>query len=426
MNDLDELYRKRLPALKRARQQLRKILKEVVGRIEDKDLVRAAYDTDRTKGLGSLKRKAESHGWTSAEAMMSCNDLVGARVVCNNIEDVHRFAALVQEVLPSDLGQIEVIDHIKNPSAQGYRALHLNFRLNVAEEIIAFDLVPCEIQIRSRLQDAWAELAHTDIYKQEGLSDDLRGQMAQLARMLSAADDIASEIRARVQQVVKPPTQRPDLRRVTPAGLAFVFKEVFGRAPPDYAVAQAINICGELGIRSLNGLPPVLQRTDFREALDRTYRKAMPIGIDPELALRASLHALAKGDRSAVEYVRREAQEQFDEADRYARSEMLSDLPDSVDDLIQELKDPRGDTDDVEHWAQALGAANRCASCGATVVNAFSFAEAAVDHYEASEDDADDVFREIETALYRSGIDTGRDGYPGHCTHCAGGFSRED
>jgi hypothetical protein len=106
--------------------------------------------------------------------------------------------------------------------------------------------VPCEVQIRSRLQDAWAELSHDDIYKQTDLAEDLRARAKDLAEVLSAADKIASDIRVRVRRVTVPPEHFPNLDHVSEVGLAFVFKDVFGRSPPDYVIRQGLNLCQKL------------------------------------------------------------------------------------------------------------------------------------------------------------------------------------
>ena len=125
MRDLTKVYEQRGPALQRARRRLQSILVGVVASIKDKTLVRAEVTSLRVKGLSSLKRKAVEKGWKAEEALSACSDLIGGRVVCNNIEDVYRFAELLKEQLPSAWGEFEIQDHIKNPNAGGYRALML-------------------------------------------------------------------------------------------------------------------------------------------------------------------------------------------------------------------------------------------------------------------------------------------------------------
>lgn len=406
MGELSDAYKQRWPVLQRARQILESILKDVVAAIEDKTLVRADVRSVRIKDLPSLERKSQENGWKAAEALSRCGDLIGGRVVCNNIEDVYRFAELLKERLPSPFGEFEVQDYIKNPIDGGYRALHVNFRLDVGEHPFKPDLVPCEVQIRSSLQDAWAELSHDDIYKQPDLPEDLRARANDLAEVLAAADKIASDIRLRVRQETIPPVQRPDLARVSQDGLAFIFKDVFGRSPPDYVVRRGLNLCRDLGIVSLEQLPEVLGRGEFRDKVAEAYRSIMGVSIGVEDVFLASLYALAKGDSRAIAQVRRNARREWREIEQFARREMLASLPPTIEELIARLEDTSAEAD-VEGWAEALGATGECGICGTMIIDPFSFAEAAVQHYEISGDDADDAHERIETAIRASGVEIG-------------------
>lgn len=251
MSEFDEIYKRKRPALARAEAQLRSLLEAVVGQIEDRKLVRAEFDDVRSKCLSELKSKARKFEWSAEDAFIRCSDLVGGRVVCNNVEDVYRFEELVKECLPADSGQIERQDYIDRPKRHGYRALHLNFRLNVARTF-GPELIPCEIQIRSRLQHAWAELSHGDIYKQKDLPLDLLDRVKDLSDVLAQADSTASSIRARVQRIMTPPDAQPKLDHISADGLAHIFKDAFGTAPADYGITGTIDLCDELGIDSLN------------------------------------------------------------------------------------------------------------------------------------------------------------------------------
>lgn len=423
MSAFDEAYERRRPALERAVRQLKLLLRDVVGRIEDRRLVRAEFDDVRPKGLSSLKRKARRAGWSPDDALSQCPDLVAGRVVCTNVEDVYRFEALLRECLPIESGSPERQDYIDHPK-QGYRALHLNFRLNAGQ---GFEhvMIPCEVQIRSRFQDAWAKIVHADIYKQDNLPPDLRDRAEDLSRLLAVAEEIAGDIRARARQLTEPPEEQPRFDRVSPEGLAYIFKDVFGRAPPDYAVTMCLNMCDDLGIGVLEGLPEILKRQDFRDRLGEAYNGLLPVPIDSETIMLAALHALAGDDRAAVRYARAQAQRQFDEIDNFARREMLSAFPATVGELIAELDDPQGETD-VVFLAEALGATNDCPYCGATVVDAYGFVEDAMHHYELSGDEADQAYERIEQAIYSSGVDTGGLGDSAACSHCAAQLSKDD
>jgi ppGpp synthetase/RelA/SpoT-type nucleotidyltranferase len=406
MASLKDTYDGRMPALERGRRRLVSILAGVVAAIEDRTLVRAEVRSVRIKGLSSVARKAAAKGWKPEEALSACSDLIGGRVVCNNVEDVYRFAELLKERLPNAPEEFEVQDHIKKPIKGGYRALHVNFRLDIGSNPFARDQLPCEVQIRSRLQDAWAELSHDDIYKQPELPDDLRARANDLSEILASADRIASDIRARVTEERVPPEQRPNLRRVSPEGLTFLFKETFGRSPPDYVIRRALNVSNELGINSLEGLPAILGREEFRKKIADAYQAIMPTSIGPEGILLAALYALARGDARAISKVRRDARSEWREIDQFARREALADLPANIDELMEQLEGAGGAAG-VESWAETLGATHDCAICGTTIVESFAFAEAILHHYGVADERGDDLHQRIETAILQSTTETG-------------------
>ena len=424
MTTLKEAYERRMPGLEHACRRLRSILFEVVAAIEDKTLVRAEVRSVRLKDYPSIARKAAAKRWTAKEALLACSDLIGGRVVCNNVEDVYRFAELLKERLPGGPGEFEIQDHIKNPNKGGYRALHVNFMLDIGSDPFHRNPVPCEVQVRSRLQDAWAELSHDDIYKQPDLPEDLRARAKDLSEILAAADKIASDIRARVKQETIPPDQRPNLRHVSKEGLAFLFGETFGRSAPDYVIRRALNLCGELGIESLEALPGILGHGEFRKKLAGAYQAIMPVSIGAEEIFLAAVFAVARGEGGAVARLRRDARREWREIDQIGRREMLSILPGTVDELLEELESPGAEAD-IEGWAGALDATNTCGICGTMIVDPFAFAEAALKHYDAADKDGT-LHERIETAVRRSSAETGGWGDGSLCAYHNEQMAKDD
>lgn len=400
-DELRDRYENGVASLRRAEARLRSILAEIVTSIEDRKLVRAELTGVRVKTLESIRRKATVHRWPAATAITRCADLIGARVVCNNVEDVYRFVELLKERLQLD--QFEVQDQIKAPNSGGYRALHINFWLDVGDHPFQVERLPCEVQIRSRLQDAWAVLSHDDIYKQEDLPDDLRARFKDLAEMLSAADRISSDIRVRVRQEATPPAERPSFDTVTEAGLSFIFSETFGRSARDFLLRQADSVVAELDIGSLRGLSQLLMDDGFRAKVEAAYRSSMPLGPSAEETFLAGLRALKVGPEQAVEHVRRDARDEWNEIDEVGRRESLSSLPSTIDDLLDDFEalDAEGD---ISAFADAFGVVHGCAICGTGVVDAEAFAETAMKHYDVEDDD---IRERIEAAISNSGVDTG-------------------
>jgi putative GTP pyrophosphokinase len=401
----DELrgeYFQRLPALRLAKRKLKVLLDGTARAIEDRALVRAEVQSIRIKCLSSIRKKAARNNWKGQNVLTKFGDLIGGRVVCNNVEDVYRFTELLKEQLP--VTWYEVQDHIKAPGDDGYRAVHVNFGLGVGRHPFTPDLVTCEVQMRTRLQDAWAVLTHRDIYKNASLPADLRGRAADLAEVLAATDKIATAIRRRVAREA-PVRAHPDLSRVSADGLAFVFREVFGRSPPDYVVRQGSNLSDELGLASLTRLSEKLSGDEFRNKVIEAYRSI--IGVPPrnEDVFLAGIYAVARHDKDALKWVRRNAHREATELDQIATREALSDLPETVAELIEQLDSPDGSFD--IHTAEALGATDGCAVCGMAIVHPYSFAEAVVQYYNLTGKEADEVHARVEKALCNSGIETG-------------------
>ncbi|MFA7281948.1 MAG: hypothetical protein WC100_17830 [Sterolibacterium sp.] len=402
MSVLGGVYRRREGDLTRVLQRLTSLLRDVEARIEDKTLVRARLLAYRVKSLESLQRKARKNKWKGEDAFAHCPDLIGARVVCNNLEDVYRFAELLRERLPWD-SRFEIQDYIKTPNSHGYRSLHINFMLDATDTFVP-DRVGCEVQIRTRLQDAWGELTHGDIYKQDDVPEDLREQALHLADLLVTADKMASTIRRRAVQVVSP-GERPDLSAISLDALAFLFRERFGRSAPDYAMRQALNACQDLGVSSLEGFQALLHQDDLRRKFDKAYRSIMPTLLSPEDVFLTMLRAFARGDRDAVNYVRRKARREFREIDAVYRRELLSSLPESADEFLAELESHDGEPS-VQGWAEVLDAGmGSCRVCGTRILDAEGFAEAVVQHYKPSQ--SDKVYERVVAALYDSGVECG-------------------
>ena len=85
---------------------------------------------------------------------------------------------------------------------------------------------------------------------------------------------------------------------------------------------------------------------------------------------------------------------------------MLASLPPTIEELVEQLEDPSSEAD-VEGWAEALRATSECAICSTAIVDPFSFAETAVQHYEVAGADADAFHERIESAVLSSGTETG-------------------
>ena len=126
------------------------------------------------------------------------SDLIGARIICPFLEDLTVAEDLLKEKFT--ILQIERKGGDHTFREFGYESIHL--LIAIPEEILKKNNFPAgetaEIQIRTILQDAWAEVEHELVYKVEFTPFDnpLKRKLAAVNASLSLADIIFQEIRS--------------------------------------------------------------------------------------------------------------------------------------------------------------------------------------------------------------------------------------
>jgi len=131
-------------------------------------------------------------------------DLLGIRIICPLLEDIDT----VENILKQTFEVLEVERKGKGQTLKefGYESIHLLVRIPEKLRKEAEQDRECtiaEIQIRTILQDAWAELEHELIYKAEFTAFDypLKRKLAAVNATLSLADIIFQEIRGFQRQL---------------------------------------------------------------------------------------------------------------------------------------------------------------------------------------------------------------------------------
>ncbi len=126
------------------------------------------------------------------------NDLLGLRIICPFLEDIEK----VKHILQRHLEVIESERKGENFSLSefGYQSLHLLVNLpanSLAGESFPYTRPVFEIQLRTILQEAWAEVEHELVYKAgfSLLSEPIKRKMAALNATLTLSDLIFQEIR---------------------------------------------------------------------------------------------------------------------------------------------------------------------------------------------------------------------------------------
>ncbi|MDR2897230.1 MAG: (p)ppGpp synthetase [Spirochaetaceae bacterium] len=165
-------------------------------------------------------------------------DIMGIRVICAFLEDV----SVVEKILEQHFSIVEVerkgADHTFMEF--GYESVHI--LVDIPEEIRkSVEKLPeglvCEIQIRTILQDAWAEVEHELVYKSEFSPFDLplKRKLASMNASLSLADIIFQEIRDYQNRLNREVGQRRTSFFDQADELNHMqFSEVFDTAPKKY------------------------------------------------------------------------------------------------------------------------------------------------------------------------------------------------
>ncbi|HUQ07565.1 MAG TPA: hypothetical protein VM261_33960 [Kofleriaceae bacterium] len=164
----------------------------------------------RLKSRASLAQKLARPDRDYAD-LWEVTDLVGVRVITYFEDAVDRVAELIERRLPVDLAHSIDKRRRREPGAFGYRSLHYVCRLaeggggaGVSESA---ELMPvrarCEVQVRTVLEHAWAEIEHDLGYKAEAaVPAPVRRRLDRLAGMLELADQEFVAIRRELDEYV--------------------------------------------------------------------------------------------------------------------------------------------------------------------------------------------------------------------------------
>ena len=195
---LDE-YQENLPRFREVEQEAKEKLKKT---LSDAGLIVASIES-RIKAYDSLAGKLELKG-QKYKSLSDITDILGLRVITFYIDDVDKVASAVERLFTIDWDNSVDKRKIHEIDSFGYLSLH--YICSVPGFPYRF-----EIQMRTLLQHAWANMDHDTGYK-SGVEIPKRymRNMSRLAGMLELVDDEFSKIRIeltdyrrRVQSLVR-------------------------------------------------------------------------------------------------------------------------------------------------------------------------------------------------------------------------------
>ncbi len=148
-----------------------------------------------TKTFDSYYKKLLLY-YNRSRRRLEIDDIIGLRIICSFLGDIE----IVKDILNENfkIVESEYIGTTYSFKEFGYQSLHVVAELPVdIPDIILYTVPHFEIQVRTKLQDAWAEVEHEIIYKSDEspLNEHLKRKLASLNANLTLADIIFQEIR---------------------------------------------------------------------------------------------------------------------------------------------------------------------------------------------------------------------------------------
>jgi ppGpp synthetase/RelA/SpoT-type nucleotidyltranferase len=127
------------------------------------------------------------------EPVNEITDLAGIRIIALFEKEIHQISDIIKDLFKIDYKRSEDKSDLLDADKMGYKSIHYIAELNedkiYATELENFAGLKFEIQIRSILQHAWAEIEHDRNYKFKGkLPKHLQRRFYALAGMLEIAD----------------------------------------------------------------------------------------------------------------------------------------------------------------------------------------------------------------------------------------------
>ena len=196
-NGLRARYDAQHPGLVTIRRSLERVLKDLLRAHRVRGTVKS-----RVKSFDVFYGKVLERARTTeiTAPFVEVTDLVGLRVVTPFIEDIAHVADLIRGRL--DVTEEEDKGQALSVAEFGYDSTHLLVAVpsSILKKAGPVEIRVAEIQLRTTLQDAWAEVEHELIYKanlgpEDRIDKQMRRKLVALNATLSLADTIFQELR---------------------------------------------------------------------------------------------------------------------------------------------------------------------------------------------------------------------------------------
>ncbi len=228
------------------------------------------------KILRKRKTYLLTKGAQSADPLVRMTDLCGARVIAQTSDQVGAICQFIKEAFAIDEANSEDVSQRLRPTEFGYRSVHYIVQIDakkLEEAGVPIKIPPeilglkAEVQVRTLLEHAWADLGHELTYKTEvKVPDRIHRQFASLAAVLEGVDRQFGALVHGLEEFKSNFGAHHERKAVDAeiARLRIVLKHAFDSYNPELAVkiAQlALSVGGhELAVEMLQSYRPKLDQ----------------------------------------------------------------------------------------------------------------------------------------------------------------------
>jgi putative GTP pyrophosphokinase len=232
--ELETDYERRRPAYQSVLEDFGKLVNDRLESVGIRTTIKG-----RVKSFESLYRKKirllRQAKLAGKDKPIPITDIVGIRVVCPFLGDLERAVKAISSSF--HVTEIERKGAERSFREFGYESIHLLVEL--PQELGAarpgLDIRTCEIQLRTILQEAWAEVEHELVYKADftPFDEPMKRKLAALNANLSLSDIIFQEIRDYQHRLTEELSQRRnDFYTKIEESIDVPFRENLGAVEP--------------------------------------------------------------------------------------------------------------------------------------------------------------------------------------------------
>jgi ppGpp synthetase/RelA/SpoT-type nucleotidyltranferase len=171
-----------------------------------RNLIRIEFRVKTVDSILQKMNRLERLSWPNFGCL---EDIAGVRVVCPTLSGMKSIENILLSAEAKKNGirlntriRKPYRDYRKNPTAKGYRGLHLVLEVDTHLGGGQIKTVPCEAQIRTMFQDTWAVLSHETGYNLAKDNEHRNRELMTISKILQKCENLAEKLTTKRDKIV--------------------------------------------------------------------------------------------------------------------------------------------------------------------------------------------------------------------------------